>query len=131
MYCLIIISSILYIIIKTKKNTQILQQNFYNENNRYLKWGNKNISKVFNIYDISICILNFINIFIQSKIIILFNILYLFIYIREFKKIKEEQVKIPLKYTKRVIKLFVTLFLVLVSLIYILINYNIYTFNFI
>ena len=63
-YLIIIISSVFYIFIKTKKNTQILQQNFYNENNRYLRWGNKNLKKVFNIYELMLCFLNFINIFI-------------------------------------------------------------------
>ena len=130
-YLIIVISSILYIIIKTKKNTQIFQQNFYNENNRYLIWGSKNLSKVFNIYDITLCIINLINIFIKSKILILFNILYLVIYIIENKKLKKEQVKIPLKITKRVIKLFVTLFLIVSLFIYILMNYSVYTFNFI
>ena len=40
---IIIMFSLPYIIIKTKKNNQILQQNFYNENNRYLKWCGSNL----------------------------------------------------------------------------------------
>ena len=32
----------LYSMIKTRRSLHMLQQNLYNENNRYLKWVNKN-----------------------------------------------------------------------------------------
>jgi len=131
-YLITVISSFLYIFIKIKKNTKILQQNFYNENNRYLKWGNKNLNKIFNIYDLIICFINFINIFIKSKSLILVNAFYIILYIIENKKIKCEQVKIPLKITNRVKRLFFTDFVILVlPTIYYLIDYNIYVFNYI
>ena len=38
---------LLYIIIISKKNLHILQQHFYNENNRYIKWGIKKWNEVF------------------------------------------------------------------------------------
>ena len=42
---ILIISAIVtipYIYVITKHNLHMLQQNFYNENNRYIKWGMKN-----------------------------------------------------------------------------------------
>ena len=44
-----IVCSFLYLLLRFKKNLHILQQNFYNENNRYIKWGNKNILSVFKL----------------------------------------------------------------------------------
>ena len=41
-----------YGILKTKKVLQILQQNWYNDGNRYLKWISKNKRKVFINFDI-------------------------------------------------------------------------------
>ena len=48
---------LLYIIIISKKNLHILQQHFYNENNRYIKWGIKKWNEVFKIQDIIMLII--------------------------------------------------------------------------
>ena len=45
-----------YLVLRFKKNLHILQQNFYNENNRYIKWGKKNILSVFK-YDLIVLII--------------------------------------------------------------------------
>ena len=47
----------IYIYLKTKKSLQMLQQNWYNDGNRYLKWINKNLKKVFYNLDIFILLL--------------------------------------------------------------------------
>ena len=38
---------IIFNIIKNKKSLHMLQQNLYNENNRYLKWLKRNSKQVF------------------------------------------------------------------------------------
>lgn len=129
MYSLVIfISSLLYLFIRVKKNMQIFQQNFYNENNRYIKWGFKHLSKVFNIYDISIVIINVINLFIKCKWLIWINVLYLFLYVIYNNKFKREQVKLALVVSSRVKKLFVSCAVVLI-ITTLLLYKNVYVFN--
>ena len=41
------IAIIIFNIIKNKKSLHMLQQNLYNENNRYLKWLKRNSKQVF------------------------------------------------------------------------------------
>ena len=101
-----ILFSLLYIIIGSKKNLHILQQNFYNENNRYIKWGNKNLNNVFKL-DIIILLVNILNIFIKNKYILVINICYILLYFIEKNNINKEQVKIPLKVTSRVKRMIV------------------------
>lgn len=99
-----------YIFIKSKKNFQMLQQNWYNEGNRYIKWINRNKKKVFIKFDFLII---FILLFIVSKvkieaIMIFFIIFYVVSSIINLKELKKEQEKLKLKYTKRVKRLIVT-----------------------
>ena len=42
-----LIITIPYIFLKSKKSLHMLQQNWYNEGNRYVKWINNNKKKVF------------------------------------------------------------------------------------
>lgn len=126
-----ILFSLLYIIIRTKKNLHILQQNFYNENNRYIKWGNKNLLSVFK-YDLVILVINFINLFINSELLFFINILYLILFFIESNKMNKEQVKIPLKVTSRIKRMIVSNILIyLVPFIIYMFNKNVYIFNFI
>ena len=56
------------IIIKSKKNLHMLQQNLYNENNRYIKWLVRNKKRIFNYYDlVPILFFAFIYAFSTSK----------------------------------------------------------------
>ena len=111
-----ILFSLLYIIIGSKKNLHILQQNFYNENNRYIKWGNKNLNNVFKL-DIIILLVNILNIFIKNKYILVINICYILLYFIEKNNINKEQVKIPLKVTSRVKRMIVTNIILLSNII--------------
>ena len=96
-----------YLFIKIKKNVHILQQNFYNENNRYLKWGIKNSFKVFNFFDILLCFINLYNLKYNIHYLEWINMTYLLLlYYQMTRKIK---VKIPLKITNRVKRIFITL----------------------
>lgn len=132
MYLLILVLTIPYIFILSKRNLHILQQNFYNENNRYLKWGIKNISKSFNLFDLILTIISIINLFIKNKYLILINALYLIYYFYKNNRLKREQVKIPLKITSRVKRLSVTitiLYLIPIVIAYFLNIYYVVIYN--
>ena len=99
--------SIGYLFIKIKENIHILQQNFYNENGRYIKWGIKNTFVVFNIFDIVITMVNLYNLKYHNTYLVWINMGYLLLFIYYIKKKKE--VKIPLKITGRIKRLFIIL----------------------
>ena len=126
---LTILVSTMYIFLRTKKNIHILQQNFYNENNRYLKWGKINPRTVFNI-DYIIFLIAIINLIIINEYLLLFDLFYLVLFYIEFIKSKNEQVKIPLKLTSRVKRLIGTIIILyLIPVVsYLLLN-NIFIFN--
>ena len=97
-----------YGILKTKKVLQILQQNWYNDGNRYLKWISKNKRKVFINFDIlfPIFLLGIVIPFKYSLILfIIFYMVAFFIFDREKQK---EQVKLKLAVTARVKRLILT-----------------------
>jgi len=124
-----ILLSCLYIILRTRKNLHILQQNFYNENNRYIRWGNKNLKNVFK-FDMFLLFISILNMFIKNKILILFNVIYLVLFYLEYKKFESEQVKIPLKVTSRVKRLVVSIVVIyLIPVIIYLVNNDIYLYN--
>ncbi len=103
----------IYIFFKSKKSVQMLQQNWYNDDNRYLKWVLKNPKKVFLELDILFLIfILFEFIVVEAKtIMICFVILYMFIALVYLNKTKKEQKKLELKFTKRVKRLFITIFI--------------------
>ena len=98
-----------YLFIKIKGNVNVLQQNFYNENNRYLKWGIKNYYKVFNVSEIFICLINLVNLKYNNSYLELFSIIYLGLFINSYIKSRNKKVKLPFKITNRVKRIFVTL----------------------
>ena len=126
MHCFIfsLITLLLYVFVKTSKALHSLQQNWYNDGNRYIKWINNNLEKVFINFDMLFLIVILLGFFVSSNLqYILFSIFYLvciFILTR-----KKEQVKLPLKYTSRVKRLLVTIYIIyLIPLIFICLNYN-------
>lgn len=102
------------IIIKSKKNLHMLQQNLYNENNRYLKWVLNNSSNFLTIEFISLVIVSLsccfltVNKNISFIINIIAIIIYLIFIIKYYKERKEEQVKLPLVVTARIKRLIAT-----------------------
>ena len=94
----------------------MLQQNLYNENNRYIKWLVRNKKRIFNYYDL-VPILFFAFIYIvKDQTIIDFTvvaslIVYMYGIYNEYKKNKESQNKIPLKGTNRIKRLFIMIVL--------------------
>ena len=120
-----IIPVIPYIYLKSKKSLHMLQQNWYNDGNRYLKWIGNNKNKVFKNFDL-LFLLFIIGLFINKLLLmILFVIFYCIISLIYLKnKSKEKEIK-PLVFTKRVKRLVVTTYLIYILLIVI----DILTFN--
>lgn len=120
-FLLSLLPLIIYMVMKTKKCFHMLQQNWYNDGNRYIKWIFDNKKKVF--LNLDICfVLCFIFSLIDSKIsIIIFICMYLLVSYIYSQNMKKEQVKKPLVFTKRVRRLTYTL-----SIIYLLVIVSIY-----
>lgn len=116
-----LIPFILYGIFKTKKCFHMLQQNWYNDGNRYIKWIFKNGRKVF--FSIDLLFLGFFIFMLFNSTIsmIIFSIFYIVCAITYNILIKKEQVKKPLAFTKRVRRLSITtsiIYFVIILIIY-------------
>ena len=111
-------------IIKSKKSIHMLQQNYYDESNRYLLWIKNNMSKVFLNYDLLLFII-LIGFLLDYKITSIIFALLSILVIIEIKTIKE-QVKKPLVITARVKRMFITeLVIYLLILLPIIITFNV------
>ncbi len=99
------------IIIKSKKNLHMLQQNLYNENNRYIKWVLNNSKNFITIELACLFLVALANCFLATKntIALIINIITAILYIvfiaKFYKDMKNEQVKKPLVVTARVKRL--------------------------
>ena len=110
MYLLIfsLIVGFIYYFIENTKALHMLQQNWYNEGNRYIKWIKNNPKKVFIDLDI-LFVLFIIFIFIDKNLsMVLFILFYGFCLGHFLQNKKKEQVKKPLAITKRVKRLMLT-----------------------
>lgn len=100
-----------YMYLKTKKSFHMLQQNWYNDGNRYIKWINKNLKKIFLNIEL-LFILFFIIKYLDGKLgMILVVIFYVILSLKYLRNSKLEQTKKPLVFTKRVKRLLVTTFI--------------------
>ena len=114
-YCLLVLTFLFATFFKTKRSLHMLQQNLYNENNRYLKWGFKNYKQFFGLDIILILIgLAGMLIFYDLKNVILLCIVILsivscFIGYVWMNKIKNDQNKKPLVVTARIKRLIFTI----------------------
>lgn len=129
MFGFFLISYFIYIAIKSKVALQMLQQNFYNESNRYLKWSIKNKCKSYITIDLLGFFVVLIIYFLEKPIFsyLLFFIFYASISYITIKKNKQEQVKKPLKITFRIKRLiFTESLLFVILLIFIWQNFNSY-----
>lgn len=110
---------------KLTSNLHALQQNRYNRGNKYLKWVKDNIDKNYLNAELLIVLIPLF-VFLDNKYIaILFNSLYFIIAMIRSIKNNKKVTKIPLKYTSRIIRMYITftiIFLALVTLI--TINFN-------
>lgn len=121
---------LLFNIIKDRKVLHMLQQNLYNENNRYLKWIIKNPKYVFLSLDFISMIFLLLSWLIDNKLSsIILMIMAIILYLLEICRIislrKNEKVKKDLVFTKRIKRLVVTSSIIfIIPLIIYIFNYN-------
>ena len=116
----------LYTYLKSKKSFHMLQQNWYNDGLRYVKWMFQNKKKVFLSLDLLFVIFYLLSNITVKAIMTIFVIFYIVISIIYINKMKKEQVKKPLVFTSRVKRLLVTTFILyLIPVIVISLNYKI------
>lgn len=104
----------LYVIKISSKSLHMLQQNLYNENNRYLKWVKSNINLTVKNLDLFGILFSILIIFTNNTIVInLFLCIMILVYIVSYYMFKErrklEQNKKPLVITARIKRLIVTI----------------------
>lgn len=111
---------LIYVINTSSKSIRMLQQNLYNENNRYIKWAFKNLKTTLfnlNLYGILFAIFlffSFNNVLDIFFLLILMSVYVVSLFIDKEKR-KQDQNKKPLVITKRVKRLIVT-----ISIIYLI-----------
>ena len=120
-FLLSLLPFIIYVCIKTKKCFHMLQQNWYNDGNRYIKWIFNNKTKVFLNVDILFLGLFILLLFNSMIGMISFGVIYVLFSVVYYSFLKKEQVKKPLNFTKRVRRLSYTTSVI--YLIFILIMY--------
>lgn len=120
-----LITIFLLLVYKSKKSIHMLQQNYYNESNRYLFWIFKNLKKVFLDFDI-LLFFSFLTFFLNYNISIMYiTILGAIIFFMYYVHNKKEQVKKPLVITSRVKRLSITLLLIyVIPVLIIYLNFN-------
>ncbi len=95
-----------YLIYKSRKSMHMLQQNWYNDGGRYIKWVFSNFKKAFFTYDLAF----FLFLFFEDKMLILaFSLFYIIVYYLYKRTISKEQSKKPLVITSRIKRLYVTM----------------------
>lgn len=125
MFIVSILVSLIYVFVKQKKSLHMLQQNWYNEGDRYINWIFKNPYKVF--LDLDLFFIIFISFLFlnESMSIFLFSLFYLVMIYFCIINRKKEQVKKPLVYTKRIKRLIVTTtILYLIPIVSIILTYD-------
>ncbi len=123
LFLISLIPFLIFTFFKTKRSLHMLQQNFYNDDNRYFKWIITNITKVAYDSDILFVLLVLTLFFNIGVTIGTFIVLYGIIYITYRKK--KVVVKKPLVITARVKRLLFTISLMyLIMIIPFLINFS-------
>ncbi len=128
-YTISFIIILIFNVIKNQKSLHMLQQNLYNENNRYLKWLKNNLKYVFLSLDIVPVILILVAWLMNNDASLILMILALLVYPVESLRLisirKGEQVKKPLVITKRVKRLIITISIIfLIPIIIYIFNYE-------
>ncbi len=137
MIVILLVAMSVVILLETKNSLHMLQQNLYNENNRYLKWILKGYKSFFNCQLISLAVV-VIATFVVMGMDSLLNILLIsliVIYIIEIYRInnlqKESQQKKPLVITSRVKRLiFTTTIMYLIPILLLVSHINNQEFSF-
>ena len=113
-YIFLLVCIFACLIFKSKRYLHILQQNLYNENNRYLKWDFRN-SKQFLDLDLIALLVTFVGLFVAFDLeklsmilVVAIGIILLVLAYLWKMRLQHDQNKKPLVITKRVRRLIVT-----------------------
>lgn len=126
-FALSVLISFGYLLFKSQKAFHMMQQNYYNDDNRYLNWLSNNYKKAFLNLDL-LFIIFIVLIFVKNDMlsISIFIILNVLSYIMYKNKLKNEQSKKPLVITARVKRLYTTEIIIFVLLVLpMLVKFNI------
>ncbi len=109
---------LIYIFYKSRTSLYMLQQNLYNENNRYLRWIARSLTRCFNPVDFLpflLAIFLFLSkeSFIMETIYLSITLIYVIGIYDEYKKNLINQNKIKFNVTSRVKRLYLTEFLII------------------
>lgn len=107
-----------YLIFKTKKAMHMLQQNWYNDGNRYFKWIISNHNKIFITFDVFFLLFVLFKLLNYKVSIMLFVLFYIVVYFLYKKNIEKEQSKKPLVITSRIKRLYTTLLIIYLLIIF-------------
>ena len=140
-YIFLLVTILFCLIFKSKRYLHMLQQNLYNENNRYFKWYFKNLKELFDLDLIPVLISLFLYIKESgpnalkcatscnptAKIsIIIISIIYIVLGLLWKKRLKSYQNKKPLVITARVKRLIITTFILyILPIVLLMFNVNI------
>ena len=108
---------ILCIFIKTNKSLQMLQQNRYNRGNKYLKWLKTNLRKNYLSLELLIVKIPFLKFNNLVVLPLIFNTIYFVVAFTLDRKYNKEQTKVPLNFTARILRLYITTILLYVLLV--------------
>ena len=123
LFILALISMFIYTCFDLKKAFHMLQQNWYNDGNRYLKWINNNSKFIFVWYDYLFILIFVISLLLKPNVLsIIVVIYYLVITYLLRKRQKKEQVKKTLAFTARIKRLCVTIFILYFIPVYFIIT---------
>lgn len=124
MRILFFITYFTYVILRSRKSMHMLQQNFYNNSNRYIKWILNNLEKSILTIDWLFIIFAIIGVLFDDSELLLF-LFYLGITLHYYNNRRKEQVKIKFKFTKRIMRMCITE-IVVYALIIIIFNKSAY-----
>ena len=112
---ILILAYCLLLYFKTKRSLHMLQQNLYNENNRYLKWVFKNYNQFLGL-DLLLILISLIGIFVlfdlEKMIFIAIIVMAIITFIEAinwYRRIKNDQNKKPLVVTPRIKRMIFTI----------------------
>ena len=126
LFIIALICMFIYIVFDLKKAFHMLQQNWYNDGNRYLKWINNNSKFIFVWFDYLYLFIVILGYFINNQLLsITITIYYLILTYLLLKKYKHEQVKKPLVFTGRIKRMCLTIFILyLIPILTIFLNFD-------
>ena len=120
---------LVYIFYKTRTSLYMLQQNLYNENDRYLRWIKRNAIRCYDYWDFlailpAIVLFFASDSFIKEVVFVTITLIIVKGIYDEYKKNLENQNKIKFVITSRIKRLYFTEFLIICLLLLLLIMFN-------